>query len=68
MPEWNWATVVNWLVNHGSRILIIVIVGAVLWVVLNKFLPPIVRRTVTRTKYRESEEGLKKRTNTLVSI
>ena len=60
--------VVTWLIDHGIRILIILVVGAVLWFALNKFLPPVVRRTVGRTKYKESKEGLEKRTNTLVSI
>jgi small-conductance mechanosensitive channel len=68
MTELSWATVVTWLVDHGIRILIIVVVGAVLWFALNKFLPPIVRRGVDRTKYKESKEGLEKRTNTLLSI
>jgi small-conductance mechanosensitive channel len=68
MPELSWPTVANWLVDHGIRILIIVIVGVVLWFALNKFLPPIVRRGVSRTKYKESKEGIEKRTNTLVSI
>jgi small-conductance mechanosensitive channel len=68
MPELSWATVADWLVDHGIRILIIVVVGAVLWFALNKFLPRIVRRGVSRTKYKESKEGIEKRTNTLVSI
>src|SRR4030042_3097239 len=68
MPELNWATVFNWLITHGILILIIVVVGAVLWFALNKSLPPIVRRSVARTKYKESKEGLEKRTNTLISI
>jgi small conductance mechanosensitive channel len=68
MPELSWATVVTWLIDHGIRILIIVVVGAVLWFALNKFLPPIVRRSVARTKYKESKEGMEKRTNTLLSI
>jgi small-conductance mechanosensitive channel len=68
MTELNWATVVSWLIDHGIRILIIVAVAAVLWFALNRFLPPIVRRSVDRTKYKESKEGLEKRTNTLLSI
>jgi moderate conductance mechanosensitive channel len=68
MPELSWATVVNWLVDHGIPILIIVVVGAVLWFALNRFLPPIVRRAVIRTKDKESKEGMEKRTNTLLSI
>ena len=68
MSELSWATVVTWMIDHGIRILIIVAVGAVLWFALNKFLPPIVRRSVARTKYKESKEGIEKRTNTLLSI
>jgi len=68
MPELSWATVVTWLIDHGIRILVILVVGTVLWFALNKFLPPIVRRGVARTKYKESKGGLEKRTNTLVSI
>jgi small-conductance mechanosensitive channel len=68
MPELSWATVVAWLIEHGIPILIIVVVGAVLWLALNKLLTPIVRRAVVRTKDKESKEGMEKRTNTLVSI
>jgi small conductance mechanosensitive channel len=68
MPELSWATVVNWLIEHGIRILIIIVVGVVLWFALNKFLPPFVRRVVARTEYKESKEGLEKRTKTLLSI
>jgi small-conductance mechanosensitive channel len=60
--------VVAWLIDHGIRILIILVVGAILWFALNKFLPPVVRRTVGRTKYKESKEGLEKRTSTLLAI
>jgi small-conductance mechanosensitive channel len=43
-------------------------VGALLWFALNRFLPPIVRRSVGRTKYKESKEGIEKRASTLLSI
>jgi len=68
MPELSWATVVNWLIDPGIRILIIVIVGAVLWFALDKFLSPAVRRVVARTRHKESKEGMEKRTNTLLYI
>jgi len=67
MPELSWATVVSWLIDHGIRILVIVVVGAVLWFALNKFLPPIVRRLMVTTKG-ESKEGIKKRRDTLVGV
>ncbi|MBE0431762.1 MAG: mechanosensitive ion channel family protein [Dehalococcoidia bacterium] len=68
MTELSWATVVDWLLSHGIRVLVILAVGALLWFALNKSLPPIVRRAVARTKYKESKEGMEKRTNTLLSI
>jgi small-conductance mechanosensitive channel len=68
MPDLSGATVVAWLIEHGIPILIIVVVGAVLWFALNKFLPPIVRRAVARAKYKESKEGMEKRANTLLAI
>jgi small-conductance mechanosensitive channel len=68
MPELSWATVVTWLIDHGIRILITVVVGAVLWFALGKVLPPVVRRGVARTRYRESKEGMQKRADTLLSI
>ena len=68
MSELSWDTVVAWLGSHGVRILIILIVGSVLWLVLNKLLPPIVRRAVSQTSYKESKEGIEKRTNTLLAI
>jgi len=67
MPELSWATVVAWLIDHGIRILIIVVVATVLWFALNKFLPPIMGRLMTTTKG-ESKEGIKKRKDTLVGI
>ncbi len=68
MSELSWATVVSWLIDHGIRILIIVVVGAVLWFALGKVLPPFVHRAVARNRYKESKEGIQKRTDTLLSI
>lgn len=68
MPELSWANLVSWLNYHGVTILIIVIVGAVLWLVLNRVLPPIVCRAVERNRHRESKEGMEKRANTLLFV
>jgi len=68
MSVLSWDTVSVWLQTHGIRILIIAVVAAVLWFALRKFLPPVVRRTVSRTGYKESKAGIEKRTNTLVSV
>jgi len=66
MSDWNWDTVIDWLVQHGIRILIIVAVGIALWLILKKALPPMLRRVI-RTEG-ESEEAIQKRTHTLLSI
>jgi len=68
MPELSGATVVTWLIEHGIPILIIIVVGAILWFALSRFIPRVLRRVVAQTGYKESKEGLEKRTNTLLSI
>lgn len=67
MPELSWASVIAWLLDHGIKILIILGVGALLWFALNRFLPPLVGRTMVTTKG-ESKEGIKKRRDTLVGV
>jgi small-conductance mechanosensitive channel len=63
----NWTDVTDWLLNHGVRILIILIVGAVLWFLLRRVLRPIVRRIMVRTKG-ESRRGIEKRVDTLTAV
>ena len=63
----DWTLVTDWLLQHGTKILIILVVGAGLWFALQKLLPPLMRRTMVKTKG-ESKEGIKKRTDTLLSL
>jgi len=63
----DWTPVTDWLLQHGTRILIILLVGFVLWFTLKKLLPPLVRRTIVKTKG-ESKAGIKKRADTLISV
>jgi len=60
-------TIQRWFLEHGITILIILLVGAVLWLATIRLLPPLVRRTVVKTKG-ESREGIKKRTDTLAYV
>jgi len=64
----DWTPVTDWLLQHGTRILIILLLGVGLWFTLRKLLPPLVRRTVTRTREKESKAGMEKRTKTLVGV
>ncbi|MFC1948550.1 mechanosensitive ion channel family protein [Chloroflexota bacterium] len=62
-----WASVTEWLLGHGIRILIILVVGAVLWFLIRRMLPSIIRRTVVRARG-ESKQGADKRTATIVGV
>jgi small-conductance mechanosensitive channel len=57
-----------WILAHGVKIVIILIVGVVLLAVLKKFLPPLVSRFMARPVRGESKEGTKKRANTLLGV
>ena len=60
-------TIQKWFLEHGISIFAILVLGVGLWFALDRFLPLLVRRTMVRTKG-ESKEGIKKRTDTLVSV
>ncbi|HEY93548.1 MAG TPA: mechanosensitive ion channel family protein [Dehalococcoidia bacterium] len=62
-----WDSVTTWLVHHGIKILIILIIGIILWYLIRRLIPPLVNRTVEKAKG-ESKKGLEKRTNTLVGV
>lgn len=68
MLELSWANVISWLLEHGTRILIILVLGIVLWLVLKKSLPPLLHRTMARHRQKESKEAIKKRADTLISV
>ncbi len=60
-------TIQSWFLEHGITIATILLVGIALWLVLKRFLPPLVRSTMVKAKG-ESKEGIKKRTDTLVHV
>lgn len=68
MTEPNLNATIPWLTTHGIRILVVVIIGALLWLLLDKLVPPIVNRAVARNRYKESPEGMRKRASTLISV
>jgi len=62
-----WTPVLDWLLEHGTRIIIILAVGIALWFILKRFFPPLVRRTLVRTKG-EGQRSLQKRADTLIGV
>ena len=64
----DWTPVTDWLVQHGPKLIIILLVGFAAWFFLRRLLPPLLRRTMSRTMKGESREAIKKRTDTLTSV
>ena len=64
----DWTAITDWLLNDGIRIGIILVVGIILWLIIKKFLPSLIHRTLTRSMEDESEEAIKKRSDTLITI
>ncbi len=58
----------TWFLAHGLKVVVILVVGIVLWIVLKKTVPPLVRRIMTRPRKGESREGLKRRADTLQGV
>jgi len=58
----------QWFVKHGTRVLIILLVGFVLWYLLRKFLPLLVQRSMAKPRRGESREGTKKRADTIQNV
>lgn len=64
-----WSTVTDWLVSHGVRILIILIISAILYCVLRKVLPSALNLTVRRRgKSKKAEDEAEKRVQTLARL
>lgn len=61
-------TIQEWFLEHGTPILAMLLAGAVLWFALNRFLPPLVYRSMAKPKRGESAQGMKKRADTLNSV
>ncbi|MDH5781225.1 MAG: mechanosensitive ion channel family protein [Dehalococcoidia bacterium] len=68
MIKWlNAHGVVDWLDTHGIRILVITIIAVALYLLLRRFVSPLVKRTITQRMKRYPEEEIKKRVDTLSS-
>ncbi len=63
-----WTPVINWLSEHGLRILLIITISVALYYFLRHFIPIVVKRTVTGTMVGKPKSAIKKRTDTLSNI
>jgi small conductance mechanosensitive channel len=58
----------QWFVDHGVRIVIIIVVGIVLWYIVKRAVPHLMRRYITRPQKGESREGMRRRADTLQGV
>ncbi|MDP3880422.1 MAG: mechanosensitive ion channel family protein [Dehalococcoidales bacterium] len=63
----DWTAFTGWLLEHGIRILIILAIGAGLWLPLKKVMRTLIRRTIVKTRG-ESAQGIEKRATTLANV
>ena len=64
----DWTPFINWLTEHGPRILLIIAISLVLYYLMRHFVPIMVKRTVSRTMVGKSKTAIKKRTDTLGNV
>ena len=64
-----WSTVQDWLLSHGVRILIIILVSVVIYIAMRRLVPLILKNAMRqRKKGKKAKESLEKRTKTLSGI
>lgn len=62
------ADIRNWFREHGISNIIIILVGIVVWIVLKKTIPALIRGAMSRPVRGESREGLRRRADTLQGV
>ncbi|MFQ5925785.1 MAG: mechanosensitive ion channel family protein, partial [Dehalococcoidia bacterium] len=62
----DWTPVIDWLVSHGVRILIILLISAALYFALRRLVPPALKLSIEkRGRGKKAEEEAEKRIKTL---
>jgi len=64
----DWTPFINWLIEHGPRILLIIVVAVALYYILRHFIPIMLKRTVSRTMAGKPKSAIKRRTTTLSNV
>jgi small conductance mechanosensitive channel len=64
----DWTPFINWLIECGPRILLIIVVAVVLYFILRHFVPIMVKRTISRTMVGKPKSAIKKRATTLSNV
>jgi small-conductance mechanosensitive channel len=67
-PDIDWERVTDWLLTHGLRILLILLLALVGDLVLRVLVPRVIRPAVTRQMKDKPEEEIQQRIHTLVAV
>jgi small-conductance mechanosensitive channel len=68
MPDIDWDRVIDWLLTHGLRILLILALAILADLILRVVVPRVVRPTVAREMKGKAEEEIEQRSRTLVAV
>jgi len=68
MPDIDWDRVTDWLLTHGLRILLILLLAAAADLLLHWLVPHVIRPAVARQMRGKPQEEIDQRTHTLVSV
>jgi len=64
----DWTALTSWLLEHGPRILLIIVISVILYYLMRHFVPVMVKRTVSRTMAGKPKTAITKRTTTLSDV
>jgi len=67
-PDIDWERVTDWLLTHGLRIFLILVIAVVVDLVLRVVVPRIIRPTVARQMKDKPAEEIEQRSHTLVAV
>jgi small conductance mechanosensitive channel len=69
MVDWlNTYGIIDWLTTHGIRVLVIIVIAVVLYFLLRHFVPPLIKRHVSRQMKKQPKIEIQKRVTTLSSV
>ncbi len=58
----------DWLLEHGTRILVIILISLIVYLIVRRLIPRAVKATVSRRMAGHPEEEIKKRSDTLSTV
>jgi len=64
----DWTPITDWLLQHGTKILIILVLCVIVYIVMKKIIPRTIGRTLPKTMKGQPEAEIEKRKSTLTRL